>query len=99
MLPRLAHPRGPLLFQLSRCVGYSDGGRAGGLRGFAFGACAMAAGAPALWLVAGLLLGAAIPFTLIVTRQLLQRWAMLHAVRGCLSLASSLMFLVLAIWR
>src|SRR5258707_4759930 len=58
-------------------------------------------GAPAPWLVGGLLLGAVIPFTLIVilpinkrlldpsldkdsqqAQQLLQRWAMLHAVRS-----------------
>ncbi len=64
-------------------------------------------GAPAPWLVGGLLLGAVIPFTLIVilptnkrlldpsldkdsqqAQQLLQRWAMLHAVRSALSLAS-----------
>src|SRR5260370_22181867 len=62
-------------------------------------------GAPAPWLVGGLLLGAVIPFTLIVifptnkllldpsldkdsqlAEQLLQLWAMLHAVRSALSL-------------
>ena len=31
--------------------------------------------------------------------QLLQRWATLHAVRTCLSLASFLVFLFAAIWR
>src|SRR6202030_2861866 len=64
-------------------------------------------GAPSLWLAGGLLLGAVIPFTLIVilptnkrlldptldkdselAEQLLQRWAMLHAVRSAMSLAS-----------
>ena len=72
-------------------------------------------GASALWLVGGLLLGAVIPFTLLVilptnkrlldpsldkdsklAEQLLQRWAMLHAVRTCLSLASFLPFLFAA---
>src|SRR5260370_42471010 len=75
-------------------------------------------GAPAPWLVGGLLLGAVIPFTLIVilpinkrlldpsldkdsqqAQQLLQRWAMLHAVRSALSLASFLAFLFAAKWR
>jgi len=75
-------------------------------------------GAPARWLVGGLLFGAVIPFTLLVilptnkrlldpsldkdsklAEQLLQRWAMLHAVRSCLSLASFLVFLFAAKWR
>jgi hypothetical protein len=65
-------------------------------------------GAPTPWLIAGLLLGAVIPFTLIVilptnnrllhpsldknselARQLLQRWATLHAVRSALSVPLS----------
>ena len=75
-------------------------------------------GAPAPWLVGGLLLGAVIPFTLIVilptnkrlldpsldkdsklAEHLLQRWAMLHAVRTCLSFVSFLMFLFSTLWR
>ena len=75
-------------------------------------------GAPAPWLVGGLLLGAVIPFTLIVilptnkrlldpsldknsklAEQLLQHWAMLHAVRSALSLASFLAFLFSTLWR
>ena len=75
-------------------------------------------GAPALWLVGGLLFGAVIPFTLIVilptnkrlldpsldkdsqqAQQLLHRWAMLHAVRSALSLASFLAFLFSTLWR
>jgi uncharacterized membrane protein len=75
-------------------------------------------GASVLWLAGGLLLGAVIPFTLIVilpinkrlldpsldkdsqlAEQLLQRWAMLHTVRSCLSLASFLVFLFAAKWR
>ena len=75
-------------------------------------------GASSLWLAGGLLLGAVIPFTLIVilptnkrlldptldkdselAQQLLQRWAMLHAVRSALSLASFLTFLLAALWR
>src|ERR1700732_193675 len=69
-------------------------------------------GASSLWLAGGLLLGAVIPFTLIVilptnkrlldptldkdselAQQLLQRWAMLHAVRSVLGLASFPAFL------
>src|SRR5882762_1428099 len=75
-------------------------------------------GAPTPWLVGGLLLGALIPFTLIVifptnkrlldssldkdsqqAQQLLQRWAILHAVRSVLSISSFLVFLFAAIWR
>jgi anthrone oxygenase-like protein len=75
-------------------------------------------GAPAPWLAGGLLLGAVIPFTLIVilptnkrlldpsldkdsklAEHLLKRWATLHAVRTCLSLASFLTFLYTAIRR
>ena len=75
-------------------------------------------GAPALWLIGGLLLGAVIPFTLIailptnkrllapcldknsaLAKQLLHRWARLHAVRSALSLASFLVLLFAAIWR
>jgi uncharacterized membrane protein len=75
-------------------------------------------GASVLWLAGGLLLGAVIPFTLIVilptnkrlldpsldkdsklAEQLLQRWAMLHAVRSALSLASFLAFLFSTLWR
>jgi hypothetical protein len=82
------------------------------------GVAAWLMGASALWLVGGLLLGALIPFTLLVilptnkrlldpsldkdsklAEQLLHRWAMLHTVRNCLSLASFLAFLLTAIWR
>jgi hypothetical protein len=73
-------------------------------------------GAPTSWLIGGLLLGAVIPFTLIVilptnkrlldpsldknseqAKQLLHRWAKLHAVRSALSLASFLILVFLAI--
>lgn len=77
--------------------------------------CGVAAwflGANDTWLVAGCLIGAVIPFTLIVimptnnrllatgldsasteTRQLLEHWGRLHAVRSVLSLAASVLFL------
>jgi hypothetical protein len=69
-------------------------------------------GAPTIWLVGGFLLGAVIPFTILVilptnkrlldpsldkdselADKLLRRWAKLHAVRSCMSLASFLVFL------
>jgi hypothetical protein len=75
-------------------------------------------GAPAWWLVGGLLLGAVVPFTLLVmlptnnqlldpsldkdselASQLLRRWGELHVVRGCMSLASLLVFLYSGIWH
>ncbi|MGH9424921.1 MAG: DUF1772 domain-containing protein [Terriglobia bacterium] len=67
------------------------------------------------WLIGGLLLGAVIPFTLVViaptnrkllslspdsrmeeTRQLLEKWNRLHAVRSCLAIAALVVFLLSA---
>jgi len=75
--------------------------------GLLTGAGAWLAGGGTGWLLAGLLLGAVVPFTLIVimptnrrlldpsrdlasseTRDLLGRWAKLHAVRGVLAFAA-----------
>jgi hypothetical protein len=69
-------------------------------------------GASVQWLVAGVLIGAAVPFTLIVimptnhkllatdrdpasaeTRDLLNRWGKLHAVRSVLSLVATILML------
>ena len=66
-----------------------------------------------MWLIGALLIGAVVPFTLIVikptndkllapgrdlntpdTRQFLQRWSRLHAVRTVLSLAALLAYLL-----
>lgn len=76
------------------------------------GVAAWASGADLTWLVGALLIGAVVPFTLVVikptndkllapgrdsstadTRQLLQRWSRLHAVRTALSLAALLAYL------
>jgi len=79
--------------------------------GFVAGVLAWALGAPRGWLVGACLLGAVVPFTLIVifptnhkllagpsdddASRLLKRWNRLHAVRTVLSLASLVVFLLL----
>jgi hypothetical protein len=77
------------------------------------GVAAWALGAHVVWLIGALLIGAVVPFTLLVikptndtllapgrdfstidTRQLLERWSRLHAVRTALSLAALLAYLL-----
>jgi len=79
---------------------------------FSCGALAWAFGASGTWLVAALLIGAVVPFTLIVvmrtnrqlldpqrdldsgaTRELLETWNKLHAVRTVLSIVASVIYL------
>jgi hypothetical protein len=80
------------------------------------GVVAYALGGGAGWLIAAMLIGLVVPFTLIVikptndqllaperdlasadTRALLERWGLLHAVRSVLSVAASVLYLMLAL--
>jgi len=84
---------------------------------FSCGTLAWLLGASDAWLVAALLIGAVVPFTLIVvmrtnrelldprrdlssagTRELLETWNKLHAVRTVLSIAASVVYLWSLSW-
>ncbi|MGH7391844.1 MAG: DUF1772 domain-containing protein [Candidatus Rokuibacteriota bacterium] len=78
------------------------------------GVAAWLAGGGVMWLVAALLIGAVVPFTLVAiaptneqllapgrdlasdeTRALLEKWGRLHAARSVMSLAASILYVVL----
>jgi len=86
--------------------------------GFLSSIAAWLGGGTFWWLLGGLMLGAVVPFTLMVilptnkqllsptldkqsarTKQLLERWGALHAVRSVLSAVAFLLFVYLVIFR
>jgi len=86
--------------------------------GFLSSIAAWLGGGTFWWMIGGLVLGAVVPFTLIVilptnkqllsptldkqsarTKELLERWGALHAVRSVLSAVAFLLFVYLVIFR